>query len=96
MLSSSVAGAFVLIVLLAGPAFGQSAAEKAAMFAVRLTTEASVLADCERTGRVSDDSIEDLRKKIVRTGGNAALLMFDTDDLEKVHAEVHRCAVVPK
>ncbi len=37
-----------------------------------------------------------LRKKIVRSGGNARLLTFDSDDLKRVYAEVHRCEVVPK
>jgi hypothetical protein len=85
----------MLVFLLAGQAVG-GAAEKSAMFAVRLTTEATVLNGCDRTGRVSDSSLEDLRKKIVRSGGNAALLVFDSDNLEKVHAEVYRCAVLPK
>jgi hypothetical protein len=82
--------------LCASPAFAASAAEKVAMFQVRLTTEPQVLAGCQRTGRVSDSSIEDLRKKIVRSGGNAGLLTFDSDDLERVYADVHRCEAVPK
>jgi len=82
--------------LSASPAFAASAAEKVAMFGVRLTTEPQVLAGCQRTGRVSDSSMEDLRKKIVRSGGNAGLLTFDSDDLGRVYAEVHRCEVVPK
>jgi hypothetical protein len=83
----------LLLFVLAGPVF---AAEKVAMFAVRLTTEASVLSGCEVTGRVSDSSMEDLRKKILRSGGNAGLLMFDSLDLEKVHADVYRCHPAPK
>src|SRR6266404_3414052 len=60
-------GLSVLGWLCASPAFAGSAAEKVAMFAVRLTTEPQVLAGCQRTGRVSDSSMEDLRKKIVRS-----------------------------
>lgn len=87
----------VLLVLLSmDHALGQSAAEKVAMLALRLTTEASVLQGCEETVRVSDSDMEDLRKKIVRSGGNAALLTFDTHDMEVIHADVYRCAVVPK
>jgi hypothetical protein len=87
------AAVVLLLFVLAAPAF---AAEKVAMFSVRLTTEASVLSGCEVTGRVSDSSMEDLRKKIVRSGGNAGLLMFDSLDLEKVHADVYRCHPAPK
>ena len=90
------AAVFLLLFVLAGPAFGGSAAEKVAMFTVRLTTEASVLSGCEVTGRVSDSSMEDLRKKIVRSGGNAGLLVFDSLDLEKVHADVYRCHPAPQ
>ena len=86
-----VLGLSVLGWLCASPAFAVSAAEKMAMFQVRLTTEPQMLAGCQRTGRVSDSSMEDLRKKIVRSGGNAGLLTFDLDDLERVYAEVHRC-----
>jgi len=93
---SVLAAAFLLVLLLPPQAFGAGAAEKAAMFAVRLTTEAGVLTGCERVGRVSDSSVEDLRKKIVRSGGNAGLLTFDSDDLGRVHADVFRCATLPK
>jgi hypothetical protein len=88
--------AFWLNAVVAGPAFGQGAAEKSAMLAVRLTTEAGVLGGCERVGSISDDSLEDLRKKIVRSGGNAGLLTFDSDDLDRVHAEVFRCGLAQK
>jgi len=47
-------------------------------------------------GRVSDSSMEDIRKKIVRSGGNAGLITFDSDNLERVHADVFRCATLPK
>lgn len=79
-----------LVLAAHAPAFGD-AAEKAAILGLRLTTEPDRLTDCQTIGRVSDDEIEDLRKKIVRSGGNAALITFDQHDLDKVHAEVYRC-----
>jgi hypothetical protein len=79
-----------LVLAAHGPAFGD-AAEKAAILGLRLTTEADRLTGCQTVGRVSDDELEDLREKIVRSGGNAALLTFDQDDLDKVHADVYRC-----
>jgi hypothetical protein len=93
---SALSAAFLLIFLLPPQAFGASSAEKAAMFAVRLTTESGVLAGCERVGRVRDSSMEDLRKKIIRSGGNSGHITFDSDNLERIHADVYRCAVVPK
>jgi hypothetical protein len=69
--------------------------ERLAMAHVRLTTERSVLAGCARVGAVKDDSVKDLRLKIVRTGGNAAVLSFGVDDLETIYAEVYRCQPPP-
>lgn len=65
--------------------------ERIAMAQVRLSTEAAVAAGCSRLGRVSDDSIKDVRKKIVRAGGNTGVLSFGIDDLSKIYAEVYRC-----
>jgi hypothetical protein len=48
-------------------------AERRAMAQVLLTTEAPLLSGCTRVGLVSDDSVKDLRRKIVRAGGNAAV-----------------------
>jgi len=66
-------------------------AERRAMAQVLLTTEAPLLSGCTRIGLASDDSVKDLRRKIVRAGGNAAVLSFDTDDLSRIQAEVFRC-----
>jgi len=66
-------------------------AEKRAMAQVRLTTEAAMLSGCTRLGEASDDSLKDMRRKIVRAGGNAAVLSFGLDDLSKMQAEVYRC-----
>jgi len=38
-------------------------------------------------GAVSDDSIKDLRRKIVKAGGNAAVLSFEIEDMSTIHAE---------
>lgn len=71
-------------------------AEKGAMAQVRLTTEAALLSGCTRIGVVRDDSVKDLRRKIVRAGGNAAVLEFGVDDLSTVQAEVYRCTTTAK
>jgi hypothetical protein len=66
--------------------------ETMAMARVRLTTDAATVASCTHLGRVSDDSIKDLRKKIVRTGGNTGVLAFGVSDMSIVYADVFRCA----
>jgi hypothetical protein len=65
--------------------------EKVALARVRLTTEAALVTGCTRLGLVSDDSIKDLRRKIITIGGNTGVLSFGVDDLSKVHAEAFRC-----
>jgi uncharacterized protein YcfJ len=67
-------------------------AEKIAMARVRLSTEPTMAAGCTRIGFVSDDSIKDLRKKIVRAGGDTGVLSFGADD---IYAEVFRCPTIP-
>ena len=70
----------------------QEEAEKAALSRVRLTTERAQGAECTRIGVVSDDSLKDLRRKIMRAGGDTGVLAFASDDLAKADAEVFRCA----
>ena len=70
----------------------QEEAEKALLSRVHLTTERAVAAECTRLGMVSDDSLKDLRRKIVKAGGDTAVLAFETDDPSKTDAEVFRCA----
>ena len=65
--------------------------ERAAMARVRLTTEPSRAAGCARVGVARDDSIRDLRRKIVRAGGNTAVISFRPEDVSTVHAEIFRC-----
>ncbi len=66
-------------------------AEHLAMARVRLTTEPSVARGCTRVGQVSDDSVKDLRRKIVRAGGDVGVLSFSTDNMEIILAQVYRC-----
>src|SRR5229473_4804760 len=71
-------------------------AEKLARTRVRLSTEATVAAGCIRLGMVTDDSIKDLRRKIVKAGGDTGILSFGMDDT--IYAQVFQCpstAVTP-
>lgn len=65
--------------------------ERIAMARVRLTTDPRVAAGCARLGFVRDDSVKDLRRKIVRFGGDTAVLTFRVDDMSVIDAEVFRC-----
>jgi hypothetical protein len=69
--------------------------ERIAMARVRLTTDPALTRGCTRLGAVSDDSIKDLRRKIVRVGGDTALLAFGVEDLSMVHAQIFRCPPPP-
>ena len=66
-------------------------AEHLAMARVRLTTEPSVARGCTRVGQVSDDSVKDLRRTIVRAGGDVGVLSVSTENMEIVLAQVYRC-----
>ena len=65
--------------------------EHLAMSRVRLSTEPAVARGCTKVGKVSDDSVKDLRKKIVRDGGDTGILTFSTDNMSTIHAEVYKC-----
>jgi len=85
----------LLTVPLAGPAGAQDL-EKIAMARVRLTTEPARAQGCSRVGTARDDSIRDLRRKVVKMGGNTAILAFGgTEDLSVIYAEVFRCGDPP-
>ena len=71
-------------------------AERRAMAQVRFTTEAALLSGCTRLGAATDDDVKDLRRKIVRAGGNAAVLSFGVDDLSKMQADIYRCTTTAK
>jgi hypothetical protein len=66
-----------------------------AMARVRLTTEPALAAGCTRVGAMSDDNIKDLRRKIVRAGGNTAVISFNTMEMSMLLAEVFRCSTTP-
>ena len=73
------------------PAVAAEDGEHLAMARVRLSTEPAVARGCTKVGRVSDDSVKDLRKKIVRDGGDTGILTFSTDNMSTIHAEVYKC-----
>jgi hypothetical protein len=65
--------------------------DRTALARVRLTTDPRVPVGCTRIGIVRDDSIKDLRRKVLKAGGDTALLSFPADDLERIDAQVFRC-----
>ena len=70
--------------------------ERIAMVNVRLSTERAAAKGCTPITKVSDDSIKDIRRKIVRAGGNLAVLSFGVEELSTIYADVYRCdAVAP-
>lgn len=71
-------------------------AEKRAMAQVRLSTESALLSGCTRLGVVTDDSVRDMRRKIVRAGGNTAIVSFPVDNLKMMQADVYRCTTTAK
>jgi hypothetical protein len=79
------------LLLASASSAGADDSEHLAMARVRLTTEPSVARNCTRVGQVSDNSVKDLRKKIVRAGGDTGVLSFSTDDMSNVLAQVYRC-----
>ncbi len=88
-------GVLLLVASQAGPAAAQET-EKIAMARVRLTTEPGLTQGCSRVGSTRDNSIRDLRRKIVKMGGNIAVLAFGgSEDLAMVYAEVFRCGDPP-
>jgi len=82
-------GAIVMPLILASPAAADD--EERVMARVLLTTEPSVAQGCARVGAARDDSLKDLRRKIIRAGGNVAVLSFRPDELNMVYAEMFRC-----
>jgi hypothetical protein len=66
-------------------------AEKIAMARLFLTTDEKRAASCTLVGTVRDDSLKDLRKKIVRAGGDTGVLSFPTDDPSVILARAYRC-----
>ncbi len=79
----------VLLVMVTTPASADDG-EKLALAQVRLSTDAGLAAGCLRVGQAADDSIKDLRRKIVKAGGNTGIVSFGIDE---IYAQVFRCAV---
>ena len=77
----------VSIVALAAPARAQEP-ERTSLGRVAFTTDAGLVKGCTLLGRVKDDEVKDLRRKIVRLGGDTAVVAFGYDD---IHADVYRC-----
>jgi hypothetical protein len=89
--AAAAVAALALASLGPAPARAQDA-ERFAMANLRLSTEPGIGRGCTRIGFASDDSLRDLRRKIVRAGGDTALLSFRQDDLSRIEAEIYRCA----
>ena len=82
--------AIALVLLTASVASAQDAT-RMAMARVRLTTDPKLPIGCTTLGTVDDTSVKDLRRKVVRLGGDTALLSFPANDLERMNAVVFRC-----
>ena len=81
----------VAIVLLTACVAWAEDATRMAMARVRLTTDPKLPIGCTTLGTVDDTSVKDLRRKVVRLGGDTALLSFPPNDLERMNAVVFRC-----
>jgi hypothetical protein len=79
------------VFLLAGVGAASADDERYAMGQVRLTTEPAHAQGCTRIGSMRHDSVKDLRRKIVRAGGNAAVISFRPEDVSAIYADVYRC-----
>ena len=85
--------AALLVLLTASVAAAQDPTRQA-MARVRLTTDPKVPVGCATLGTINDDSVKDLRRKVVRLGGDTALLSFPAEELERINAVVFRCPPV--
>jgi hypothetical protein len=84
--------ATVCVLAAVAAARAEDDSERVLMGRVRLTTEPAMVRGCARLGTISDDSVKDLRRKVVRSGGDAALLSFGAgDEMSRIYAEVYRC-----
>ena len=85
----------VAILALASSAGADDDGERIAMASVRLSTERAAARGCTPITKVSDDSAKDLRRKMIRAGGNLGVISFGTEDLSRIYADVYRCDVAP-
>ena len=76
-----------LTVALATSAAAQDS-ERAARDRIAFTTDATLTNGCTLLGRVKDDEVKDLRRKIARLGGDTAVVAFGHED---IIADVYRC-----
>jgi hypothetical protein len=93
LLTALLASVISIAVASVAPAWADD--ELSAMARVRLTTEPALAAGCTRIGAMSDDNIKDLRRKIVRAGGNTAVISFNAMEMSMLLAEVFRCSPTP-
>src|SRR5437879_11682456 len=77
----------LLLTLTAIPAWADEA-ENFAMAHVRLSTEPTMATGCLRVGQVMDDSVKDLRRKIVKTGVDTGSLSYGANE---IHPQAIRC-----
>jgi hypothetical protein len=83
--------AAVLSVLLGASLAVAQDNERLMMSRVRFTTDTHMPPSCVFLAAVADDSLKDLRRKIVRFGGDTAIVSFPPEDLERIHARVYKC-----
>jgi len=81
----------VLLVLVTASVATAENVTRQALARVRLTTDPKIPVGCTTLGTIKDDSLRDLRRKVVRMGGDTALLSFPPEDLERMNAVVFRC-----
>ena len=72
---------------LAAPASAQGP-ERAALDRIAFTTDVTLTKGCTLLGRVKDDEVKDLRRKVARLGGDTAVVAFGYEDIV---ADVYRC-----
>jgi hypothetical protein len=80
-----------LVIVAAATSMAAAQDDRTMLAQVRLTTDPGVPVGCSRIGLVRDNSIKDLRRKVVKAGGDTALLSFPADDLARIEAQVFRC-----
>jgi hypothetical protein len=78
-----------LTVALAAPAWAADA-ERTALGRIAFTTDATLTKGCTLLGRIKDDEVKDLRRKVARLGGDTAVVAFGYEDIV---ADVYRCPV---
>jgi len=83
--------ALSLLILLWRAVAWANDADDLARARVQLTTDAGLAAQCVPLGTIGDDSVKDLRKKVVRIGGDTAVMYVGID---YISARVFRCGDV--